>query len=123
MMYVVILYEPQGYFCVKNVYNQWIDNSGDWSGTNIQDLRAEADLTKSTTDLFFDANNADVTLSSFVSVFNIFLFTILGANKALKMRRQYLRQKYFLMAVPFSIIIWNLFLRFHAEQSFSAHFA
>ena len=105
MMYVVILYEPQGYFCVKNVYNQWIDNSGDWSGTNIQDLRAEADLTKSTTNLFFDANNVDVTLSSFVSVFNIFLFTILGANKALKMRQQYLRQKYFLMAVPFSIVI------------------
>ena len=86
MLYVVILYEPEGYLCMKNVYDQRIDNFGDWSGTSIQDLRAEADLTKSTTYLFFDTNNADITISSFVSVFNILLFSLLGENKALKMR-------------------------------------
>jgi len=105
MLYVVILYEPEGYLCIKNVYDQRIDNFGDWFGTSIQDLRAEADLTKSTTNLFFDTNNADITISSFVSVFNILLFTLLGGNKALKMRNAFSRQKYFLMTILCGSII------------------
>ena len=101
MVYVVVLYEPKGYFCVEMVHDQWMRNSGDWSDTNINSLLAKADLSKSTTSLFFDTNNTDVTLSTFVSVFSILFFSFLGLNKALKMREAISRQKYFLMTVPF----------------------
>jgi len=83
------------------VHDQWMRNSGDWSDTNINSLLAKADLSKSTTSLFFDTNNTDVTLSTFVSVFSILFFSFLGLNKALKMREAISRQKYFLMTVPF----------------------
>ena len=101
MVYTVVLYEPKGYFCVEKLHGKWMQNSGDWSDTNIQHLLAEADLFKSTTSLFFDKNNADVGVSTFVSVFSILFFSLLGLNKALKMREAISRQKYFLMTVPF----------------------
>ena len=101
MVYVVVLYEPKGYFCVEKLHDQWMQNSGDWSDTSIQHLLAEADLSKSTTSLFFDTNNIAVTQSTFVSVFSILFFSSLGLNKALKMREAISRQRYFLMTVPF----------------------
>ena len=103
-LFVVVLYELEGYYCIEQIYNQRMENLGDWSNTTIQSFRAKADLTKSTTSLFFDAENANVTLSGFISVLNIFMFTVLGANKSLKLRQVDSRRRYFLMAVPFSIL-------------------
>ena len=113
LFFVVILYQTEGYYCIDKIYNQRIENLGDWSNTEIQSLRARADLTKSTTSLLFDKENTNITLSALISILNIFIFTILGANKALKLRTPELRRKYFLMAVPFSIFCFPKNEDFH----------
>ena len=102
---VVILYEPQGHLCITKIHDRWIANNGIWSESDIDVLRAPMDLSKSTTNLFFEKQNRKIALSCFVSIFNIILFTALGANKALKLRIQHLRRDYFLTAV--SLLIFN----------------
>ena len=122
MLLTVVLYEPQGHFCITKIHDRWTKNLGNWSNQDVTFLRGQVDLNKSTTSLFFDKENMGIAISSFVAIFNVVLFTILGANKALKLRRKNLRRDYFLLAVRFLICNENKCVRFYQEPSFCAHF-
>ena len=104
MLFVVVLYEPQGYFCMQTIYDQRMANLGVWSSADIPLLRAQVDLTDSTTNIMLDwseTSNRKYIISVFVSLFSIIVFTALGANKALKLRSRRVRRDYFLIAVSF----------------------
>ena len=101
MLVTVVLYEPQGYFCITKIHDRWTKNLGNWSNQDVTFLRGQVDLNKSTTSLFFEKENTDIAISCFVAIFNVILFTLLGANKALKLRTKKLRRDYFLIAVRF----------------------
>jgi len=113
MLLTVALYEPQGHFCITKIHDRWTKNLGNWSNQDVTFLRGQVDLNKSTTSLFFERENMSIAISCFVAIFNIILFTLLGANKALKLRTKKLRRDYFLVAIlsgalilcPFCIVL------------------